>query len=298
MSDELQQALAEQLVGENKRLTIENQELTSVNESMSEAMRRIEALGGLDAIEASMSTINESKGHEDIVESYTRLIENFGSQDLIEESLSTVRTFTEKHGSFENIEEALNASHATLQTLKDFQDQYGPLSEVSESLNQIEDRLPRIRDSLEELNEAKAFQEKFGSFAQIEEALNKSFAILRHHQRLREVRELDSVCESYGLTVVRAKDLMRKHKVKLNGLVDLCESFGMKKAEDKGTTDINENKQKGPRYGRGDLTRVMTGEKFLNSGAAVDIDESKKTEGTNKPSAFRDKTRLQRMIGS
>lgn len=293
MADELNTALAEQMVNENRRLSTENQELLQINESHNQLQLRVEALGGMEAIEEALKGLVRNEEEEAILESFTRNIEQFGSLEVIQESLQQYSDFTDKHGALSKVEEALIGSKTHLQDLADFVKENGSLQEVSESLKKVEDRLPRINEGLELARDAREFQEKFGTFEQIEEALTRSVNLLGLQARRAKAAKMQGICESLGLTEDKARDLMTKHKVDINGLKDLCESFGVVKKEGE---DINESKHQSPAKGvRGQHFLNMTKDRPVQG---TDINESKQQEdGQGAKRIFRDKSRLERMIG-
>lgn len=297
MPAELNTTLSELMVNENRRLSTENQDLLQLNEAHNVMAARVLELGGLDAIEEALKKVVASDQEVEILESFTRSIEEFGSLEVIQESLHQFSDFTEKHGPLSKVEEALVGSKTHLQDLADFVKENGSLQEVRESLKKVEDRLPRINEGLELARDAREFQEKFGTFEQIEEALTRSVAVLGVQARKAKAAKLSSICESLGLTTDKAHELMSKHKVDINGLRDLCESFGGIKAEDKGA-DINEAKvTKAPEKGvRGQHFLNMTRDRNVQ-GEGEDVNESKKVEDQKKRDPFRSKTRLERMVG-
>lgn len=293
MPAELNTTLSELMVNENRRLSTENQDLLQLNEAHNVMAARVLELGGLDAIEEALKKVVASDQEVEILESFTRSIEEFGSLEVIQESLHQFSDFTEKHGPLSKVEEALVGSKTHLQDLADFVKENGSLQEVSESLKKVEDRLPRINEGLELARTAREFQEKFGTFEQIEEALTRSVNLLGLQARRAKAAKMQGICESLGLTEDRARDLMTKHKVDINGLKDLCESFGVVKKEGE---DINESKHQSPAKGvRGQHFLDMTKDRPVQG---TDINESKQQEdGQGAKRIFRDKSRLERMIG-
>lgn len=288
----LEAQLAEQMVNENNRLKGENAELMDLNESMVELQRQVEELGGIQAIQEALAAPKGkvmAEGEEEILESFTAIVENYGGMDQVNEALGAHHAFIEKHESLEKVEEALGAAAGKLNQVAEFVQEHGSLEEVSEAMSAIEGRMPKIEEGLLNARAAEEFQAKHGSFEQIEEALGRATEILGAQAAAKGEEAFTAVCESYGLTPEKARGLMEKHDLGLDGLGDLCESFGMTAKEVQ--EEINESAAPAEKQGAHLMKSMVSGSTFLYSQVEEDVNESVE----EKPKSHVTVSRLQRM---
>ncbi|QPB08504.1 hypothetical protein [Vibrio phage Va2] len=295
----IEQKLAEQMVNENARLREENEELIGLNEGMNSLVNRVDALGGIEAIEQKINQINESRvlqdGEEEILESFTNIVENYGGLEAIEETLNSHNSFIEQYGSLEDVSEALAESKTHLTKLSNFVKVHGSLEEVSESMSALEQRMPSIEEGLKSANRAEEFFNEYGSPEEISEALTRAAALLG--AKVDEINEakLSEVCESFGITAEKAHDLMEKHSLDMSGLADLCESLGMKpKDPAEKLEDIQEHRTPSTRPTCGLMKSMVSGSSFLKRDSAEDISESVDEDQPQKQP--RHSSRFSRMI--